>query len=178
MAEAQALGPPGACSARCVRSSAGPSRRSSVSFSDPTAGVRRPALRKGGWEPWTDEEMAAFERAYPVGTRERVAYDIARYTGLRRSDVIRIGRPHVSGAASIRITTKKERRAGDRWRCTRRSPSISRQAPIGDLTFVVGPDGAPMRDNAFSKFFQRACRRIGIRKSLHRDQEVDRGGCG
>ncbi|MGA7454553.1 MAG: tyrosine-type recombinase/integrase [Rhodoplanes sp.] len=132
---------------------------------DPTAGVRRPALRKGGWAPWTDDEMAAFERAYPVGTRERVAYDIARFTGLRRSDIVRLGRPHIRDGV-IRITTKK----GGVRVTQKMHPTLAAHlaaTQTGDLTFVVGPDGAPMRENAFSKFFQRACRRIGIKKSVH-----------
>ena len=74
--------------------------------SDPTAGIRRPRLRKSGWPSWSDEEATRFERAYPVGTRERLVYDLALFTGLRRSDIARIGRPHIRDGV-IRIRTQK-----------------------------------------------------------------------
>ena len=133
--------------------------------SDPTAGIRRPRLRKRGWPSWSDEEMAAFERAYPVGTRERIAYDVAKFTGLRRSAIVRFGRPHVRDGV-IRIRTKK----GDVPVTQIMHPTLAAHldaSPTGDLTFLVGADGMPMSAAELSEFVYRACRRIGIRKSIH-----------
>jgi hypothetical protein len=48
---------------------------------------------------WCDR----FERRWPRGTRERLAYDVFLYTGLRIGDAVRLGRPHVkNGIATIR----------------------------------------------------------------------------
>jgi integrase len=53
---------------------------------DPTYRVRfRPKLI--GHRAWTDAEMVQFETRWPMGTKERLGYALALYTGQRRSDV-------------------------------------------------------------------------------------------
>jgi integrase len=49
-----------------------------------------------GFHTWSREELDRFEAYWSVGTRERLAYDFLLYTGLRRGDVVRVGRQHVS----------------------------------------------------------------------------------
>jgi hypothetical protein len=64
---------------------------------DPTAGIRIKTHDRGGWRTWTEDEITQFEAAYPIGTRERLAFALLLYTGQRRGDVIRMGRQHVKG---------------------------------------------------------------------------------
>jgi integrase len=64
---------------------------------DPTAGIRIKTRDRGGWRTWTEDEITQFEAAYPIGTRERLAFALLVYTGQRRGDVIRMGRQHVKG---------------------------------------------------------------------------------
>lgn len=53
---------------------------------DPTYRVEyRPALR--GHRGWTDAELQRFEDWWEVGTRERLAFALALYTGQRRADL-------------------------------------------------------------------------------------------
>jgi hypothetical protein len=62
---------------------------------DPTTGVANPKRKKGGgFLIWTEEEVARYEGRWPIGTRQRVWLDVLLYTGLRRGDAVRIGRPH------------------------------------------------------------------------------------
>jgi plasmid stabilization system protein ParE len=54
---------------------------------DPTIGVENPQLKKGdGFIPWTEEHVEAYEKRWPIGTRQRVWLDVLLYTGLRRGD--------------------------------------------------------------------------------------------
>lgn len=63
---------------------------------DPTEGVRNPQKRKGpGFRMWTEEDMAAYEQRWAVGTRQRVWLDVLASTGLRRGDAVRLWRAHV-----------------------------------------------------------------------------------
>ena len=56
---------------------------------DPTVGIKNPKpSRKGGYRPWTEEDVAAYEKRWPVGTRQRVWLDVLLYTGLRRGDAV------------------------------------------------------------------------------------------
>ena len=63
---------------------------------DPTAGVKDPTRPKSdGFPPWSEEDVAAYEAHWLIGTRERVWLDVILYTGLRRGDAVRFGRQHV-----------------------------------------------------------------------------------
>jgi integrase len=63
---------------------------------DPTATVDRPQrITSDGIPAWTEEMVEAYERRWPIGTRERVWLDILLYTGLRVGDAFRFGKQHV-----------------------------------------------------------------------------------
>jgi integrase len=51
---------------------------------DPTAGIKRPKGKE--IRSWTDREMAAFERRWPIGTKQRTAYAIMLNMGTARVD--------------------------------------------------------------------------------------------
>jgi len=60
---------------------------------DPTFGVENPPRKKSdGFIAWTEEHVEAYERKWPIGTRQRVWLDVLLYTGLRRGDAVRFGR--------------------------------------------------------------------------------------
>jgi integrase len=61
---------------------------------NPVAGIK--PYRLGTRHSWSDEELAAFEARWPIGTRERLAYAILLYTGQRVGDVVRMRRQDVS----------------------------------------------------------------------------------
>jgi integrase len=70
---------------------------------NPARDVKRlPPKRQGGWPTWSQEEVEKFHARHPRGTKARVAFDLLRFTGVRRSDVILLGRQHIKdGALSI-----------------------------------------------------------------------------
>jgi integrase len=68
---------------------------------DPTQGIRVKARDTGGFRTWTEEEIAQFEAAHPIGTRARLAFGLLLYTAQRRGDVIRMGRQHVRRCESL-----------------------------------------------------------------------------
>lgn len=78
---------------------------------DPTLGVRNPERKKGdGFVAWTEEHVAAYPARWPLGTRQRVWLDVLLYTGLRRGDAVRLGRPHArSGSIKTRRTPSRSR---------------------------------------------------------------------
>ena len=65
---------------------------------DPTFRVKYRAAIVGH-RAWTDEEMAQFEARWPVGTRNRLGYALALYTGQRRSDVAAMAANAYNGKA-------------------------------------------------------------------------------
>ena len=74
---------------------------------DPTTGIENPPQRKGdGFIVWTEEHVEAYEKRWPIGTRQRVWLDVLLYTGLRRGDAVRFGRQHVRDSVGT-IKTEK-----------------------------------------------------------------------
>lgn len=74
---------------------------------DPTAGVDDPARPDSeGFKPWNDDDVIAYEKQWPIGTRQRVWLDVMLYTGLRRGDAVRIGKQHVRHGTATLVTEK------------------------------------------------------------------------
>lgn len=44
-------------------------------------------VKTGHYRSWTDAELLAFEEKWPRGTRQRLVYELALYTGQRRGDI-------------------------------------------------------------------------------------------
>ena len=63
---------------------------------DPSASIKRPKTKE--LRSWTDDELATFEKRWPIGTKQRLAFALHLYTGQRRSDVHRMTWADVKGA--------------------------------------------------------------------------------
>ena len=75
---------------------------------DPTISVDGPIMPKTeGFPAWTEEDVSAYERRWPIGTRQRVWLDVLLFTGLRRGDAARLGRQHVRHGTATLTTEKK-----------------------------------------------------------------------
>ena len=114
-----------------------------------------------GWHCWTEEEIAAFDKCWPLGTRQRLAKELLLWTSLRRSDVIRVGRQHRDGDRLRLKHTKNESEtviplAAPLQRAIEALPS-------SHLTYLVTERGHPYSTgNSFYNWFHRACVKAGI----------------
>ena len=135
---------------------------------DPTAGVKNPSRPKsGGFPVWTEDDVARYQKRWPIGTRQRIWLDVLLYTGLRRGDAVRLGRQHVrDGVAEIR--TEK---SGFMTEVTIPILPILEATlaagPCGDLAFICGERGAPLTKEAFGNMFRKACLAAKVDKSAH-----------
>jgi integrase len=128
---------------------------------DPTAGVKDPTRPKSdGFPPWSEEDVAAYEAKWPIGTRERVWLDVILYTGLRRGDAVRFGRQHVRNGIG-RIKTEKTGTEVTLPVLLILADTLA-AGPCGDLTFITGKRGNPLTKEAFGNLFRKACRAAGI----------------
>jgi integrase len=134
---------------------------------DPTAGVDDPPKPKThGFAVWTEDDIAAYENRWPIGTRQRVWLDVLVYTGLRRGDAVRFGRQHIrNGVGTIR--TEKN----DTEVTLPILPVLEatlQAGPCGDLTFIAGENGRPLTKESFGNLFRKACRAADLqRRSAH-----------
>jgi integrase len=135
---------------------------------DPTIGIRRLRSRsRSGFYAWTEEDIAAFERKHPIGTRARLALVLLLYTGQRRSDVLRMGRQHVrDGVLHVR---QQKTSATLAVPVHPQLAAVLDATPAENMTFLVTRTGRPFHPAAFSNWFKAKCRDAGLpeRASVH-----------
>ncbi|MEM8574190.1 MAG: tyrosine-type recombinase/integrase [Pseudomonadota bacterium] len=129
---------------------------------DPTLGVKSIRTRSAGFHTWTEDEIARFEKRWPIGTRERLALALLLHTAQRRSDVIRLGRQHIRDG-KVRLVQQKTGR-------TLVIPVHSDLQMVLDahdadnLTFLVTARGEPFTAAGFGNWFRAACNAAGLPK--------------
>lgn len=128
----------------------------------------------GGFTPWTIEDMQAYLAHHNKGTNARLAFLLFLFTGQRRSDVVKMGWPHVHKSASqtfLRFTQQKG--------STQKPVSISMpigevladaidNTKTGDVTFLITSHGKPFSVAGFGGRFKSWCEAAGIHgKTAH-----------
>lgn len=139
---------------------------------DPTKGIKllAGANDADGFHTWTQEELDRFEARWPIGTRERLAFDLLLYTGLRRGDAVRVGRQHErDGVISIRTEKHRKGKPGELITVPILAPLSASIAATrtGDLTYLVTESGQPWVKESFGNWFREACRAAGVPGSAH-----------
>lgn len=134
---------------------------------NPTQGVKISRPPTDGFHVWTDDECERFEKRWPLGTRERLAYDVILYTGLRRGDAVCLGRQHVRKGV-ITIRTEK---TGEVVTLPILPPlQVSLDAAkdhLGEMNFLATAAGNPWRKEAFGNWFREACRKADVPGTAH-----------
>ena len=124
---------------------------------DPTHNVERVKYKTDGFPVWTIDEVAAYCAYHPIGTKARLTLELLLLTGLRRSDIVRLGRQHVrdnvlttrtvktNAEVSIRLPQEllhliaifTDRRIAFFW-----SPSVARRLPwrVSGIGFELGAE--------------------------------------
>ena len=132
---------------------------------NPARAVSYIETKAGGYRTWTPDEVAQFEARWPIGTRQRLALAFLRYLGVRRSDVVRLGRRDTKNGW-LRFTAKK----GEK-----RSP-VTLELPIpqalkdiieqtdvcGIATFLTTDHGRPYSAAGFGIRFREWCDEAGL----------------
>lgn len=130
-----------------------------LTTTNPARDVSRLKTRRGGFHSWTEDEARAYEDRWPLGSKERLALALLRYLGVRRSDVVRLGKQHVKNGV-IRFAPHKGR---ERYPTLLELPmpaalqEIIDASPTGDLTFLVTEYGKPFTDAGFGNWFRERC---------------------
>jgi integrase len=146
---------------------------------DPTASVKNPKKRtRGGFPIWTEAEIAAYERRWPIGTKERVWLEVLLYTGLRRGDAVRIGRQHIGSDGFLSIRTEKSgRKVEVSIPVLPVLAATLKAGPTGDLAFICGATRKPLTKESFGNFFSAAARAAGIKKGAHGVRKIAATRC-
>jgi integrase len=121
-------------------------------------GVKRYKSKPDGFHTWSETEVTQFEAAYPVGTKERLAFALAIYTAQRVSDLVRMGWQHVK---DNRIAVRQQKT--NALLLIPLHPDLARvlaSVPRTNLTFLTTEHGAPFAPASLSNWFGKRCARI------------------
>jgi integrase len=134
---------------------------------NPARDVKRRKTPPGGYHCWTDDEIAQFRAHHASGTKARLAFEVALWTGARRGDLVRLGRQNISGG-SLSYTSQKTRIEVCIPVLAEAQAEID-QAPGGEMLFLPAKNGEPYDDHLFGQWFQRRCHEAGLPSfcSLH-----------
>lgn len=133
--------------------------------SNPAKGIERPSPATDGHHTWTIAEVRRYQAKWPVGCRERLAMDMLLYTGLRRGDLVQLGRQHVRNGII-------------RYRATKNGVEIVLPmlpvlqqtidaGPTGDLTYLSTKRNTPWKKESFGTWFASACKAANVPGRAH-----------
>jgi integrase len=127
---------------------------------NPAADIERFKLNSAGFHSWTEDEIARFEARHPVGSKARLALALGLYTAQRRSDVVRMGRQHIS-SGMLAVTQQK---TGTKL-VIPVLPELAEcieQTPGGNLNFLVTEYGSAFTTAGFGAWFRKRCDEAGL----------------
>jgi integrase len=131
---------------------------------NPAREVRRVRYPTSGFHSWTVDEVWQFEELHPIGTKARLALALLLYLGLRRGDVVRLGRQHQRDGW-LRFVPQKTRYK--RLEPTEKPilpilADIIARSPTGDLTYLITEYGNPFTAAGFGNWFRERCDEAGL----------------
>jgi integrase len=152
---------------------------------DPTAGIKLPRRRTQGFYSWTEADIAKYREHFPMGGLPSLALELLLNTGLRRSDVVRIGPQHVRNGV-LYVTPKKTEKTVGQVLAIPVAPELAaaiEATPSENLTFLVTRSGAPFTADGFGGQFRAWCNEAalphcsahGLRKAICR--RLAEAGC-
>jgi len=134
---------------------------------NPARDAEREKYATDGFYTWTIADIRQFEERYPIGTKPRLAFALLLFAGLRRSDMVQLGRQHVRDGW-IRFVPRKTRHVSKAMSEKPLLPALAEViagSPRGPLTFLVtdqGKVGKPFTANGFGNKMREWCDTAGL----------------
>jgi site-specific recombinase XerD len=116
---------------------------------------------KGGTRhTWTEAELAAYERRWPLGTRERLAYAVLLYTGQRGGDAVKMRRSDISGGAIAVV----QRKTGTALSIPIHHELLAamKAGPSNGLNLIGDKHGRPISRHTLTMLVRKAAKDAGL----------------
>jgi len=147
---------------RCLRQLIAYAISIGIRQDDPTAGVRVKVPKSDGFRTWGEQDIAAFQATYAVGTKPRLALELLLGTAARCADVVRIGRGNVRNG-TLHMTQQKTGRALTIPVTAALADAINAAAPSEHVVFLINERGQAFTARGFSKWFVKMCERVALK---------------
>jgi integrase len=114
----------------------------------------------GTHHTWTDAQLEAYEARWPLGTRERLAFDVLLYSAQRVGDVVRMLRSDIRNGV---VTVVQEKTGTEVFVPVH--PALARSIKVGPSKgiYLIGDkNGRPIKRARLSKLILAAARAAGL----------------
>jgi integrase len=132
-----------------------------VRIDNPFAGLEK--YRLSTHHTWTEAEIAQFERRWPLGTRERLAFALLLYTAQRGGDVVKMTRNDIVNGR-IRVSQDKARKGTPNELMIAIHPALARALKAGPVIgmqhLITDARGRPLR--GLTGLIERAVQAAGL----------------
>ena len=129
---------------------------------NPVLFAKRVKYKTAGIRPWTEGDIIAYRERWPIGTPQRLAVEILLFTGLRKSDAVRLGRQYRQGS-HFKIATKKSQ--GTVTLEIPIHPTLDKHltyAPANSMVYLVTAHGRSRSEKAFTNWLREAAHKAGL----------------
>jgi integrase len=117
-----------------------------------------------GFKDWSDEEIALFANHYPIGTRERLAFELMLCAAPRRSDVVRLKRANVAGGRLIYRQKKTDAEINIPLLPQLEAAIAAMRIRDGQELFLETQFGQAFTETGFYNWFADKARKAGVPK--------------
>lgn len=119
--------------------------------------------KRGGFVPWTEDDITRYREHHALGTRERLAMELLLWTDQRRSDIVKMGRAQIKDG---RIPVIQEKTGAVLWiaLAPQLLEAIVAMPPhlTSPFCFLVNKRGKPFTKESFGNWFREACIAAGV----------------
>jgi integrase len=131
---------------------------------NPARDVRRIKYTTDGFHTWTLDEVRKYEARHPIGTKARLALAFLLFLGVRRGDLVVLGRQHVKDGW-LRFVPRKTRYMRVRVSEKPMLPILAHiiaESRCGNLTYLVTEHGRPFSAKGFGNKMRDWCNQAGL----------------
>lgn len=134
---------------------------------NPAADVRKIRTASDGHHTWTIAEILQYMAKWPANSKEGLALALLFYFGVRRSDVVKLGRQMETAPDALRLVEYKGRRRKVKVTDLTIQPELravldQRAGDHNHLTYLVTAYGASFTANGFGNWFKKRCVLAGL----------------
>ncbi|UWR22625.1 tyrosine-type recombinase/integrase [Sulfitobacter sp. S190] len=140
-------------------------RRLGLIPKNPLVGIELDKPKTEGFPVADAEDIAAFQKRWPIGTRERLIFDLGLYTGAARSDLARLGRKNIK--SDLLIYERQKSKVKARVPLTAELRAVIDRTPDIAPSFILTEQGKPFKAASLGNAFGDAARDAGIESRLH-----------
>lgn len=151
----------------------------SLISASPTDGIKRqPPPKTDGHLPWTRDHIDAFRAYWPIGSDQRLAFEILYWTGARISDAVRLSEGMVASDGILTFTQSKTKgKANVPWTCPVPDYADPQDRDLmhmalnartdRSLVLITTQFGKPRSIKAFGGWLAGAARKAGVDRTAH-----------